>query len=160
MKYISTRGEAPELDFEEVLLTGLASAFWFCLSYLFLREASLSLDQGPMFYRAAWSVVAVTSIQVVVLGLWLLGQRRERAEFPKLPGLIRPSLFIGITAALGSIGWFTAMAMQNASYVKAVGQVEVVFTVLISTLWFRERITAFQYAGIATIVVAVLLFVL
>ena len=143
-----------------VMLTGLASAFWFCLSYLFLREASLSLDQGPMFYRAAWSVVAVTSIQVVVLGLWLLGQRRERAEFPKLPRLIRPSLFIGITSALGSIGWFTAMAMQNASYVKAVGQVEVVFTVLISTLWFRERITAFQYAGIATIVVAVLLFVL
>ena len=25
MKYISTRGNAPELDFEQVLLTGLAS---------------------------------------------------------------------------------------------------------------------------------------
>ena len=141
-------------------VTGLASAFCFCLSYLFLREASLSLGEGPTFYRGAWSVVVVTSMQVVGLGLWLTARRRERGEFAKLPGLVKPSLFIGITSAIGSIGWFTAMAMQNASYVKAVGQVEVIFTVLISTLYFRERITPTQYAGIVTLVVAVLLFVL
>lgn len=142
------------------VLTGLASAFFFCLSYLFLRQASLSLDAGPNVWRGAWSVVAVTSMQVAGLGLWLASRPRERAEFAKLPGLIRPSLFIGVTSAIGSIGWFTAMAMENASYVKAVGQVEVIFTVLISTLWFRERITTLQFAGIVTIVVAVLLFVL
>ena len=138
---------------------GLASAFFFCLSYLFLREASLVLEQGSNVWRGAWSVVVVTSLQVIFLGIWLASQPRERAEFAKLPGLVRPSLFIGATSAIGSIGWFTAMAMHNASYVKAVGQVEVIFTVLISTLWFRERITAPQYAGIATLVVAVILFV-
>ena len=142
------------------VLTGLASAFFFCLSYLFLREASLSLGHGPTIWRAAWSVVAVTSIQVVGLGLWIVWHRQERAEFAKLPRLVRPSLFIGVTSAAGSIGWFTAMAMENASYVKAVGQVEVIFTVLISTLWFREQISTAQYAGIVTLVVAVLLFVL
>ena len=140
-------------------MTGLASAFFFCLSYLFLREASLSLADGPAIWRGAWSVVMVTSIQVAGLGVWLALHPRERAEFAKLGQVIRPSLFIGVTSAIGSIGWFTAMAMQNASYVKAVGQVEVIFTVLISTLWFRERITLPQYAGIATLVVAVLLFV-
>ncbi|MEO1493431.1 MAG: DMT family transporter [Pseudomonadota bacterium] len=138
-------------------LLGLGSGFGFCLSYLFLREASLSMEDGSTVYRGAWSVVVVTTMQVVTLGLWLLA--RERAEFAKLPGLIRPCLFIGLTSALGSIGWFTAMAMQNASYVKAVGQVEVVFTILISTLYFRERITTAEYAGIATIVAAVLLFI-
>lgn len=139
-------------------LTGLASGFLFSLSYLFLREASLVLEQGSHVYRGAWSVVIVTSMQVVFLGAWLAAT--ERAEFAKLPRLVRPSIFVGITSAAGSIGWFTAMAMQNASYVKAVGQVEVVFTVLISTLYFRERITLRQYAGIITIVLAVILFVL
>ena len=50
--------------------------------------------------------------------------------------------------------------MTNASYVKAVGQVEIIFTILISTLYFRERITPVEYAGIATIVGGVLMFLL
>lgn len=150
-----TSGRCSEFLFAPSTLTGLASAFLFCLSYLFLREASLALD-GSRITSAAWSLVTVTSMQVVTLGPWLMVT--QRSEFAKLSGLFRPAAFIGLTSALGSMGWFTAMALQNASYVKAVGQTEVIFTILISTLYFRERITSWEYAGIATIVVAVLLF--
>jgi drug/metabolite transporter (DMT)-like permease len=139
-------------------LAGLATGFSFCLSYLFLREASLVLDEGSRPWRAAWTMVIVTTMQVLGLGSWLL--LTEMREFARLPSLIRPCLFIGFTSAIGSVGWFTAMALQNASYVKAVGQVEVVFTVLISTLYFRERIAGVEYAGIVIIVLGVLLFVL
>ena len=139
-------------------LIGLLTGFSFCLSYLFLREASLVLDDGSRPWRAAWTMVVVTSMQVVGLGLWLL--LTEMREFARLPGLLRPCLFIGVTSAMGSVGWFTAMALQNASYVKAVGQIEVVFTVLISTFYFRERIRRIEFVGIATIVIGVLLFVL
>ncbi|MEM1160908.1 MAG: DMT family transporter [Pseudomonadota bacterium] len=142
------------------MAVGLTAAFLFCLSYLFLREASLVLENGSALWRAAWSVVTVTTMQSVGLGAWLLTRRSERAEFAALPRLWRPVWFVGVTSALGSIGWFAAMALENASYVKAVGQVEVVFTVLISLLYFREAITRLEYVGIATIVVAVLLFVL
>ena len=152
------RGGLIRAIFSRATMTGLASAFLFCLSYLFLREASLSLREGSTFHRGAWSVVTVTTMQVIGLGIWLL--IHERAEFAKLPRLIKPSIFIGITSALGSIGWFTAMAMENASYVKAVGQTEVIFTLLISTLYFREKIRAVEFAGIAVIVAAILLFVL
>jgi drug/metabolite transporter (DMT)-like permease len=67
-------------------------------------------------------------------------------------------MFIGVTSTLGSIAWFTAFALQNASYVRAVGQVEVVFTLLISVLYFRERINPLELAGIAATVAGVLLF--
>lgn len=66
--------------------------------------------------------------------------------------------FIGLTSALGSIAWFSAFALQNASYVRAVGQVEVVFTLAISRLYFQERITALELAGIAVTVAGVLMF--
>jgi drug/metabolite transporter (DMT)-like permease len=148
----------PRVLVSPATLVGLATGFLFCLSYLFLREASLVLEEGSRPWRAAWTMVVVTSMQVVGLGIWLL--LTEAREFARLPGLIRPSLFIGLTSAIGSVGWFTAMALQNASYVKAVGQVEVIFTVLISTLYFRERISAPEYAGIATIVMGVILFLL
>ncbi|MEO1264731.1 MAG: EamA family transporter, partial [Pseudomonadota bacterium] len=66
--------------------------------------------------------------------------------------------FIGLTSALGSIAWFTAFAIQNASYVRAVGQIEVVFTLLISWLYFREKLTAIELAGIGVTVAGVLMF--
>jgi drug/metabolite transporter (DMT)-like permease len=146
----------PRVLVSPATLVGLATGFLFCLSYLFLREASLVLEEGSRPWRAAWTMVVVTSMQVVGLGIWLL--LSEAREFARLPGLVRPCLFIGLTSAMGSVGWFTAMALQNASYVKAVGQVEVIFTVLISTLYFRERISAPEYAGIAVIVIGVILF--
>jgi drug/metabolite transporter (DMT)-like permease len=139
-------------------LIGLATGFFFCMSYLFLREASLGLGQGGVLYRAAWTVAIVGVMQVAVLGLWL-GATEPRA-FRTLPGLIGPCLFIGVTSAAGSIGWFTAMTLENASYVKSVGQVEVVFTLTISALYFREHINRLELFGIAVIVAGVLLFLL
>jgi drug/metabolite transporter (DMT)-like permease len=139
-------------------LVGLATGFFFCMSYLFLREASLGMNQGGFLYRAAWTVVIVGAMQVAVVGAWLAV--KEPAGFHRLPGLMGPCIFIGITSAIGSVGWFTAMTLENASYVKAVGQVEVVFTLAISSLYFRETINRLELFGIAVIVAGVLLFLL
>ena len=139
-------------------LVGLASGFSFCLSYLFLREASLSLESAGFLMRAACTVVVVTGLQVIFLGLWLAARepRGLAAMFPEW----RLCSFIGFTSALGSICWFTAMTIQNASYVKAVGQVETIFTLMISYLYFREKLNPAEFIGIAVIVAGVLIFLL
>ena len=49
-------------------------------------------------------------------------------------------------------------AMRNAAYVAAVGQVQMVFTMAMSWLYFRERILPLELLGIAVIVTGVLLF--
>jgi len=139
-------------------LIGIGAALGFCFSYLFLREASLSLGQGDFLIRAACTVVAVIGLQVVFLGLWLLYREPKglKAMFPdwRLCG------FIGVTSAVGSICWFTAMTLQNASYVRSVGQVEAIFALLISYFYFKEKFNATELIGIAVIVVGVLLFLL
>lgn len=139
-------------------IVGLGSAFFFTLSYLFLREASLSLGDGDFFMRAACTAISVTGIQVVFLGAWLLWRepRGLLAMFPEW----RLCCFIGLTSALGSIGWFTAMTIENASYVRAVGQVEAIFTLLISHYYFREDMNAAEFLGIGVIVAGVLIFLL
>jgi len=139
-------------------LIGIGTALGFCFSYLFLREASLSLGTGDFLIRAACTVVAVVGLQAVFLGGWLLYREPEglKAMFPdwRLCG------FIGVTSALGSICWFTAMTLQNASYVRSVGQVEAIFALLISTFYFKERVNKAELGGIAVIVAGVLLFLL
>ncbi|MEL7543570.1 MAG: EamA family transporter [Pseudomonadota bacterium] len=134
---------------------GLATGLCFTFSYLFLREAGLSLGI-PFVRAAAWTVNAVIAIQVFGLGIWLL--LNDRHELMSLRAHLRPSLFVGITSALGSIGWFTAMTMQNAALVKVVGQVEAIFALLISGIYFRERSNAWELAGMALIILGVVLF--
>lgn len=147
-----------DVFFSKSTLVGLSSGFGFCLSYLFLREASLSLPQGSFTYRAGWTVIAVTGLQVLLIGIWLV--IKEPQSFSALKSTRRQNWFIGLTSAIGSICWFTAMTLQNASYVKAVGQVEAIFTILISTLFFREKISLTELFGMAVIVTGVLMFLL
>ncbi len=50
---------------------------------------------------------------------------------------------------LGSVGWFTAMTLEQAYYVRAFGQIEFVFAMLVSTRLFRERYRLNELVGIA-----------
>ncbi len=144
----------------------LLCALLFTFSYLFLREATLvmapldgaEVPDGPAgaFWRGAWTLVIATLMQIVAVGLWLW--RAEPDLFGQLWPNRRIATFIGCTSAVGSFGWYTAFAMQNASYVRAVGQVEVVFTLLIAWFYFRERITALEFLGIVVTVAGVLMF--
>jgi drug/metabolite transporter (DMT)-like permease len=139
-------------------LIGFASALSFTFSYLFLREASLSLGSGDFLMRSACTVVTVTSIQMVSLSLWLFW--REPDSLRDMLRDWRLSTFIGVTSALGSLCWFSAMTLENASYVRSVGQVEAIFSLLISHFYFREEFNKAEIAGIAVIVAGVLLFLL
>lgn len=135
----------------------LACALLFSLSYLFLRAATLALGEEHHFlWRAGWTLVLATAMQTVCLGLWLA--RAEPAVFRQMGPMRGIASFIGLTSALGSIGWYSAFALQNASYVRAVGQIETVFTLTISWLYFREKITALELVGIACTVAGVLMF--
>jgi drug/metabolite transporter (DMT)-like permease len=57
---------------------------------------------------------------------------------------------------LGSAGWFTAMTLQNVAYVRAVGQVELIFTFLTAILIFRESIRWTELLGTALIIAGIL----
>ena len=58
---------------------------------------------------------------------------------------------------VGSVGWFTAMSLQNAAIVKTLGQTEFVLTLLITYWYFGERISGREYAGMALVSASVLL---
>ena len=53
----------------------------------------------------------------------------------------RSARSVGLSGMLGSAVWFTAMTLENAAYVRAVGRIELVFALAASVLFFRERPT-------------------
>ena len=134
----------------------LACAFSFTVSYLTFREATQIMPDGGFLWRGAWTVTIATAMQTLIVGAWLVWS--EPSALAKLWPNRRMCGFIGLTSSLGSIGWFTAFALQNAAYVRAVGQIEVVFTLLIAALYFRERLRPQEWVGIALTMAGVLMF--
>ncbi len=136
---------------------GLSSALCAAISYLALREAILTLEPSvnPLV-KGATAAVATTAVSFVLIGLWLaLREGRELARIRHWPWLCT---LAGFASAAGTVGWFTASALTNASYVAAVAQVQIVFALLISRYWFRETIRPLELVGIALIVGGVMMF--
>jgi drug/metabolite transporter (DMT)-like permease len=139
-------------------LLGLAAGALFGLSAVGYRGATQELLPAEFLVRAAVALACVTAFQTVAMSIWL--RLAEPGEVTRVLAAWRRTLPVGVTGMLGSLGWFAAFALQNAAYVRALGQVEVVFTILASWLVFRERLTARELAGIALVVASLLMLVL
>lgn len=134
---------------------GLIIGASFGLCNLTIREASLSLGELGAAERGATTVVVVTALQCLILGAWLI--RKEPGFLSSIVSHPKLAALIGVTSALGSIAWFTAFSMANASYVIAVGQIEAVFGLAVSLLYFRERVTRLDIAGMGITMAGVLM---
>lgn len=142
---------------ERTALIGLAAGTGFAFAALFLRWGSLSLDAG-FAIRGAMTLAYMTAMQLVMLGAYIV--LRERAEIVPILKSWRASGLVGVLSAAGSAAWFTALTLQVAAYVRAVGQVELIFSLLISYLFFRERSSAAELIGMAIIVAGIVLLVM
>jgi uncharacterized membrane protein len=92
------------------------------------------------------------------MGLYLAGK-----ESTTLKAVIvewRWSLAVGIAGVLASIGWFTAFTLENASYVRAVGQIELIFTFVASIFFFHEKTNRKEVLGILLVAAGIILLIL
>lgn len=137
---------------------GLGSGVLFAFSAVSYRGASLQLSETEAALRAGVTLAVVTSLQMIAMALWLLW--RDRAELRAVWATRRTGVFVGLTSMAGSFCWFLAFTLQNAAYVKALGQVELVFSMLASVLFFKETITKRELAGIALLGLSILVLVL
>ena len=63
----------------------------------------------------------------------------------------KPSLLVGLMSALGSVGWFSAMTLERVAYVKTVSQLEVILSILMSYIIFKERSQFHELVGMALV---------
>jgi drug/metabolite transporter (DMT)-like permease len=124
---------------------GLVSGLLFGLSATAIRSASMALPGTDVVTRSLAILAISTSLQFVMLGAFLLV--REPRGYASFLRAWRSAAAVGLTSVAGSAGWFTAMTLQSAAYVQVVGQVEVVLSILVSRLMFRERISPVELLG-------------
>ena len=137
---------------------GLGSGVLFAVSAVGYRGASLELTDPDPVFRAAVTLACVVVFQAVAMGLWMAW--RDRAQLRAVWTERRTAAFVGLTSMGGSFCWFLAFTLQNAAYVKALGQVELILSLLASTLVFRETVSAREIAGMALLGLSILVLVL
>ncbi len=143
---------------EKPTLIGLACGAFLGGSVVFFRGAALALGYDGFIMAAAYTLAVSVVIQTVMMGLYLAV--RERGTLKEVFVHWRWSMAVGLAGVLASVGWFTAFTMQNASYVRALGQVELLFTFIASIFIFREKINPIQVLGIVIIMAGILTLVL
>jgi drug/metabolite transporter (DMT)-like permease len=127
-------------------LLGLASGAAFAMSAVGFRAAALALPDVPFVMSAAVTLVVAQAMQTVLLGGWLLA--RDAPVVAKTLRAWRPSVFAGMMGAAASVGWFTAMAIEPAAHVRALGMIELLFSYVVSLRLFRERLSRLERAGL------------
>ena len=137
---------------------GILSGTCFGLSGVAYRAASLSLGGDGFLMQAAFTLACVVVFQTILTAAWI--GLREPGELTRVIRRWRVASLVGVCGMLGSVCWFTAMTLQNAAYVRAVGQVELVFTFIASWYFFRERSTGLELAGIVLIVTGIMILLL
>lgn len=139
-------------------LIGLASGAFLGASVVFFRGAALSLGHPDFVMAAAFTLAVSVVIQTLIMGVYLAW--REKHTLRDVVVHWRWALAVGVTGMLASVGWFTAFTLENASYVRAVGQVELIFTFVASIFFFREKTNGRELTGILLVAAGIVLLIL
>ena len=144
-------------------------------SRLFLQQVILGVSCGiflglsSVLYKVALDSVAIDLIykKVIVLSFLALAMQSgifgtyiviadEKKNLDKLFNIWQKGLPVGFFGCSATFCWFYAFSLVDATLVRAVGQLEIVFSVLMSYIFYKERITGFELIGMSLITISIL----
>lgn len=139
----------------KTLAIGIGSGLSFAITSLLVREASLELTTLPTLHRAAWVLLMVISFQCLSMLLYLsLFSRQTLVAMWQRLGL---TFKVSVCSFMASLGWFTAMSMMSVPVVKTLGQIEILFSMLISAYFFKDKLARTEHWGLGLVVIAAIL---
>lgn len=141
---------------------GLMAGAGFGLSATSYRGASLALGEGmaePNFLmQASFTLLITITMQSAALFLWMLVT--DRGEILRIAKLWKWGFLAGGAGACASFGWFIGFTLQSAAVIKALAQVEMLFTYASTIFIFKEKVTHGEIAGCLLIITGILVLVL
>lgn len=153
----SSVGRGPSRFANRAAILGISSGVFFAVSAVGYRGAVLALGDGDVALRAGLTLAIVTCVQSLAMMIWM--RFREPGQITEVLRSWRIAGIVGLFSMLGSFGWFAAFALQNAAYVFALGQIELIFSVMASVLAFGEKISRREYLGMGLLTASIVVLV-
>ena len=142
--------------FSKTTLIGLISGLFLALSIVYFRSAALSLKNFESnFEKVISTLLFGLLIPTIILTIYIL--IFEKREFRKLYNDKYDCMLIGLGGFFASLSWFYAFTLIQASFVRAVGQIELLFSYFSSRYFFKEKVKVSEIIGIIVFVLGVTL---
>ena len=137
------------------VLLGLLSGTLFGLSAVMFRGASHSLYTYNFLLSSAFTLLIAISIQTIILTFYIYFT--DIKQFYLIVVNWKQSVIVGLFGAVASLCWFYAMSIQNVAYVRALGQIELIFTIFASIFYFKEKFKFTELLGIVITLIGILI---
>ena len=145
--------------FSKTTLIGLTTGLFLALSVVYFRAAALSLENfSSNFEKAISTLFFGLVIQTFIITIYLF--IFERSEFKKFYDNKFESCLAGFAGFMATMSWFFAFTLIQASFVRALGQIEILFSYLSSKYIFKEKIKISEIVGILIFVSGVTIMLL
>ena len=144
--------------FQPAALCGLGAGFVFVFTAIFIKDANRALPGDIVIIKALFGLLITNLMQTAMQGTYLF--MRERDQFRAAFTTWRSSAWVGVLSACGSACWFSAFALAPVALVYALGQVEMVFTLLFSRFYLKEKLKHVDMRGLVLVVGGVVLVLL
>lgn len=139
------------------VVLGIASGSFFAISAVGFRGGITAMGASDYVAAATLTLVISLTVQTATLSLWLLW--RDRAVLAGVLRAWRASLPAGFLGAFASLNWVLAFALSSPAPVRTLGLVEVLLAGLVSGKLFAQTTSRREMAGIAILVIGLLLLV-
>ena len=145
--------------FSKTTLIGLSAGLFLGVSVVYFRAAALTLENfSNNFEKSIATLFFGLFIQTTLISLYLI--IFEKSQFKKLYENKYECLIAGFAGFLATLSWFYAFTLIQSSFVRAVGQIELLFSYVSSKYMFKEKVKIIEILGIIIFVVGVLILLL
>ncbi len=137
-------------------LVGLLSGLLLAGSVVAFRVSIISVD-APLLDKSLFISFIAIVFQTIFVGFYLFIYKIN--EFQAVIKYWKPSLPAGLCGTGATFGWFVAFGLTTAAEVRAVGQIELIFSILLSMLFFKEKIKKTELTGIILLGLSILIII-
>ena len=143
-----------KLFFKQVTL-GVSCGIFLGLSSVLYKVALDGVTSDLIYKKVLILSFLALAFQSAIFGIYILVSEGTQNAL-KLMLIWKRGLPVGFFACTATFCWFYAFSLVDATLVRAVGQLEIVFSVLISFVFYKERITGSELIGMSLITMSIL----
>lgn len=145
--------------FSKTTFVGLLTGFFLGLSVVCFRAASLSLKEfDSNFDKALCTLFFSVVFQTIIMTIYIYFFQKD--QFKKLYINKYECLAAGFAGFLATLSWFYAFTLIQSSIVRAVGQIELLFSYFSSRYVFKEKISKIELFGISIFILGLIILLL
>ena len=141
--------------FLKQMILGVSCGIFLGLSSVLYKVALESVTTDLIYRKVILLSFLALALQSFIFGTYIISTDGKK-HLKKLFLIWNKGLPVGFFGCTATFCWFYAFSLVDATLVRAVGQLEIIFSVLISYIFYKERITRFELIGMSLITISIL----